>query len=337
MTSIADIVQDAAWLPLRFDPATRTIHFVHLPRAAHAALTFLSSEYLADQQTATVPAGALAQQQWTRAPLHMLFHSAFCCSTLLVRACDVPGQMFGINEPQILNDLALAAHTGRLDPAILDLVLGLLSRPWGDGEAVIVKPSNEANLLIPRMMEALPDARAVLLSSSLDDFLFSIAKKGMWGRIWGRRIFALLKPHARRDPGFDGVSLFQQTDLQIAALAWLLQRAQFEDSLAAFPGRIATLTDRALLARKADCVDALARHVDRPLPAGAAQAIAASPVFAAHAKEQGRAFDDEAKHAERAGVAQAHGEEIAMVVRWADAVAAHMQLSTALAAPLVEG
>ena len=40
-----------------------------------------------------------------QAPIHFIFHSAFCASTMLVRALDVPGSAMGISEPVILNDM----------------------------------------------------------------------------------------------------------------------------------------------------------------------------------------------------------------------------------------
>ena len=33
---------------------------------------------------------------------HFIFHSAFCCSTLLARAFDIEGQSIGLKEPTIL-------------------------------------------------------------------------------------------------------------------------------------------------------------------------------------------------------------------------------------------
>lgn len=326
---------DSDWLAHRFDGARGIVRFLRVPREDHRAATFLDDEYLGAREHLDVPVGDLASMDFgAAAPVHFIFHSAFCCSTLLARAFDLPGRSIGLKEPRILNDLAFEAHNKRLRSDILTLVLALLARTAARGEAVIVKPSNEANILIEPLLAGQPASRAILLSSPLQDFLYSVAKKGMWGRIWARRQHSRLRSFQRRDPGFSANELFEQTDLQIAAMAWLMQRGQFQEVHAAFPGRVRSLDSVALLARKAGQLRACADWFGIVLEAGEAEAVAESGVFSEHAKELGRDYGADVRQAERDALRQTHHEEIDMVANWTEAVARALQIPMTPAAPV---
>lgn len=335
MSDIESVARDPGWLPHRYDPQRRTIRFVRLDRAGHRAATFLDDEYLKNvtaQRDVTVDvllrAGLPAQ------PIHFVFHTAFCCSTLLARALDIEGAAFGYKEPKILNDLAFTALQGRLDRQALDLALTLLARPFATGEVNVVKPGNEANILIDAMLDLRPAARALLLSSALDDFLLSVAKKGMWGRLWARRLYAQLAPRQRRPTGFSGAETFGQTDLQIAALLWCFQRAQFDDLAARLPDRVRGLDASVMLARPAVALKAVASLFGVDLSPARAEAVVASGAFREHSKELGRSYDPAQRAGERAAMQAAHGEEIGMVVTWAEAVATHIGVPMTLPRPL---
>ena len=134
------------------------------------------------------------------APLHFIFHSAYCCSTVLARAVDIEGMSMGLKEPLILNDMVGWRRRGA-DPrrlgAMLDDVLTLLARPFAPGEAVVVKPSNVLNSLAPAMLGLRPQSNALLLYAPLPDFLRSMAQEGALGTALGAR--AVHRPAARRD------------------------------------------------------------------------------------------------------------------------------------------
>jgi len=326
---------DRDWLAHRFDGARGIIRFLRVTREDHRAATFLDDEYLGARPHLDVPIAKLASAQpGGDAPVHFIFHSAFCCSTLLARAFDLPGRSIGLKEPKILNDLALEAHQRRLRPDIVALVLGLLARTAAPGETLVVKPSNEANILIEPLLAARPASKAILLSSPLQDFLYSVAKKGMWGRIWARRQHGRLRTFQRRDPGFSATEMFEQTDLQIAAMAWLMQRAQFLHVASAFPDRARSLDSEQLLASKATILQAAADWFGIAITSEDAAGIAGSDIFAEHAKEIGRRYDPAVRDSERDALRLAHRDEIDMVLRWAEAVAGAMQVPMTQTSPL---
>ena len=137
----ASVVGDPEWLPSRWDRQANTLQFVHLSRADHDSVTFLGDEYLAKLEPASVTLGLpeIAAANAARPPSpHYIFHSAFCCSTLLARALDLPGTAMALKEPQILNTVTQAARAKALSREVLQLIVGLLARPFGASERVII-------------------------------------------------------------------------------------------------------------------------------------------------------------------------------------------------------
>lgn len=335
MPSIDQIVADPAWLPHRYDAGRGVLTFVLLSKEDHRGVTFLSDEYLGQRQAVTAPVTEVRAALSGRAKppaAHFIFHTAFCCSTLLTRAMDRPGRSFGLKEPYLLVELAALGRRGGLDPALLAVALDLFSRSFEAGERIVIKPGNDANLLIAPLLGASPDSRALLLSSALDDFLLSVAKKGMWGRLWARRLYRRVREEGGPDAGFSEAELFQQTDLQIAAMGWILQRARFVEMTARFPGRLVSLDSAALLADRPGTIARLDVHYG--FPAQAREEAGLPDAFAEHAKELGRRYDSAERHRELADLQAIFAEEIGMVVQWATQVAAHMRVPLDMARPL---
>lgn len=326
--SLQQVVRNAEWLPHTFDAAGETLTFVHVPRAAMAGLMFLSDEHFAGNfAKASFPASAVAAEaeKGERAPLHFIFHTSFCCSTLLANALEVPGKSVALKEPDVLINLAnrLIRSDDAANRQRLELVLRLLERPFAPGEAVIVKPTNFANRLLDLALAQRPHSRAVLLYSDVHTFLRSLLKRGMFGRIFGRRLFNQLRAWTPIEFGFTPEQLLEQTDAQIAALAWLMQINHLDSVARAFgPARVTILESNALLADPASSVERAQALFGLGLSAEAVAAIAEGPVFSRHSKFGDRSYDADARAKEHDAATQAHTEELDMVGKWIEAVAA---------------
>ena len=99
MTDAATIAADPAWLPHRIDLPARKVEFLHVPRGELADRGFLADRSAGPRGTATLSFDAVAAAAPKRAQTaHFLFHSAFCRSTLLVRALDRQGAVAGMYD-----------------------------------------------------------------------------------------------------------------------------------------------------------------------------------------------------------------------------------------------
>ena len=316
---------DPRWIAHRYERVRDDVHYRYVPRGEHGGFPFLTDEYVGDHEATTL--GREASVQATaggQAPLRLIFHSAFCASTLLCRAFDRPGLAMGLSEPAILNDIVGIRRRKEAEPKriaqLLDEAMRLLARPWGAGEAVVVKPSNILNPLAAAMLALRPEAKAVLLHAPLPVFLGSVARKGMWCRLWARELLEGLLADGVVDLGFAPEDYFRLTDLQVAAVGWLAQHKLFADVEARFRDRMMRVESEAMLVSPAEHIERIGRHFGLTVDAAMAAEIAGGPAFTRHSKF-GQAFDAEARAAEKVAAEAAHGDEIAKVAEWARAVA----------------
>ncbi|WP_144095559.1 hypothetical protein [Croceicoccus sediminis] len=326
MASAATIIGDPAWMPHRLDMAGRRIQFLKIDRERLGEGPFLAQfEPYGEQDQTWLTLADLQHVAQPGGRLHFIFHTAFCRSTLLAKALDIPEHSVGYSEPGILNDIA--AHGTAAHP-LLPPVLALLARPRSEGEVVFVKPSNHANGLIPPLMAARPDARAIMLSSGCEAFLASIHRKGLPGRSWARRLYLEIQDYAPLNLGMDGRQVFAMSDLQVAGLAWLMNRRWFAMQMAAAGERLRSLDARLVKERAADTVRHTMAFAGAAISDEMAREIANGGTFARDAKTGGAVPTPSESHGETVD------EEIAKVVQWIGQVSASAGIPLEQPAPL---
>jgi hypothetical protein len=314
------LIRDAQWLAHRYDPGHDAVHFRFVPRSRHAQVPFLIDDHLGEVEPLVVRRDDAIVASPPPAPIHFIFHSAYCCSTLLAAAFDIPGLAMGLKEPVVLNDLIGWRHRGAAGPEVaraLDHSLRLLARPFGAGEAVVVKPSNIVNPLIPAMLAMRSGSRALLLHAPLDDYLASIARKGMWGRLWVRDLFGKLLREGMLAPlGIAPDQYLALTDIQVAAAGWLAQHRQFDALARQLGGRVATLNSQTLIDHPHATLAAAADLFGLSLDRERIGAIVDGPVFARDAKT-GATFKEGQRQSDARQGLSVHAEEVEKVSQWA--------------------
>jgi len=324
------VALDSEWLPHTYDVEGTHLTSVLVPRAARSELMFLSDEHFAgnfQKATFAVPAIAAEAAAVSRAPMHFIFHTSFCCSTLLAKALDVPGVSAALKEPDVLINLAnrLIRSDDPANRQRLELVLRLLERPPAAGETVIVKPTNFANRLVEPIMNLRPESRAVLLFSDVETFIRSLLKRGMWGRITARKLFNQLAGWSPLVSGYSVAEVLEYTDVQIAALAWLAQIHHLDAMVRKFgPDRMIVLDSADLIADPAAALKKAQALFELDLSEVQVEKIATGPVFSKHSKFSDRDYSTEAREQDYQAVSKAHADELSIVLEWIKAVAAHL-------------
>lgn len=208
----------------------------------------------------------------------------------------------------------------------------MLARPFGSDKAVVVKPSNVFNALAPAALAIRPRSNAILLYAPLPVFLLSVARKGLWCRLWCRELLEGLMTDGIIDLGFEPSDYFRQSDLQVAAVGWLAQQRLFHRIAGQFgPERIATLNSEQLTANSEGAVKAASLHFGFEVPDELIQQHAA---FATHSKFGG-SFRTQDRQAEYEMAREAYSDEIDKVLVWADAVAKAAAIDITLPSPLI--
>ena len=330
MADPENLVRDPAWMPHRLDLQAGRVLFLRIERERLRDGPFLAGFQpqgagdaawldLETFRSAQVPAGTM----------HFVFHTAFCRSTLLAHALDIPHVAASYSEPGIINDIAAAGDAAL---PLLAPALAFFARPRLAGEAVFVKPSNHANTLIPAMMQARPESRAILLSHPVEAFLSSIHRKGLPGRSWARRLYLEIQRYSPLDLGMDAAASFAMSDLQVAGLAWLLNRRWFAQQMAGARGdAMRSLDGEALVARTAQALAAIGAFTGVAIDDEIAARTARGEVFARDPKS-GRAYEEAATLSADPHVT----EEVTKVAQWIGQVAAQAGVPMDQPRPLLQ-
>ncbi len=242
-SSPAEIIGDSAWFPDNLNLNRNTFGFVYTTREALSRQSFLDARWdRAALARMDVPISEVVAATATqpRPKLNFVWHTAFCCSTLIARCLDSASDNLALKEPQVLISLAEAKRAGNIAQynGALDATFKLLARRQQSNESVLIKPTNAVNNLIGEATRA-TDGRMLFLYSDCKSFLVSIAKKGEMGRIFARRLFGLFAADGHAPAQWPMQKLFELSDLQVAALVWHMQIAEFRRSRDARPsGRI---------------------------------------------------------------------------------------------------
>lgn len=168
---------DARWFPVDLHVQERRYGFLHIDDAVLERSSFLDNRIEASL-TDAIPANADSLGDLRVSDgLSWLFHTSFCGSTLLARVLHAAPHVVCLREPLLLRRLGDAQHAGQSTGILVKQATALLSRPWHPGGAVIVKPTHAALNIAAALLDASIGSRAVVLTSTLDDFLVSNLKK----------------------------------------------------------------------------------------------------------------------------------------------------------------
>ena len=322
--NVSRILEDPEWLPHTFNADGDQIMFLRVQAERRRVAPFLCAEWLSDCSRIALPWEAVnaVSQRLSVVPIHFIFHTAFCGSTLLVRVLDAARVASGLVEPAILLNLhfRLSLSHDEAEQARLRVSLKLLGRPLKAAEAVVAKPSCMANPIAPLMLQNSPSSRAVLLSSDLRTFLLAVAKRGPQGLAWGRRVFESCLENLPMEVGYTRQELARLNGLQVSALAWIARRALFEDMLIRFgPERILQVSSGQLFDDPVRAAQRAASFFGLEFDASSLKALAESNALYTHSKETGRRFDLDARAKQQQMLSSTFGTQADAVVEWAEA------------------
>jgi hypothetical protein len=247
-----------------------------------------------------------------------LFHTSFCCSTLLARLLDFPNHSLALKEPLILRRLSDAELIGRSESSLQQTALNLLFRSVADDCAILVKPTHVALNIANSMLSCLPRAKALLISSTLKDFLVSNIKKSEQTKLkvpeLVERFMSASNYHAQLPPQ----AFSPPTFLCGVALQWHAQRWITNELMNGSNGHnIKLLWETDLLNTPnqtlVDCLDWL----DWSVPENAIE-TQISQITTQHAKSSSRSYNANEKKYEDNLLTDKYHDDIHLALRWSE-------------------
>ena len=265
-------------------------------------------------------------------PPAIIWHTSFCCSTLIAACLDWPGFSLAVKEPRALVELASARLEDKTlaTDELVGVVIGALGRSPTPTERVVLKPSNGANTLIStcsQIAEPTGQGPMLMLYSSCRDYLNAVAwggpivggadlRKGAARSLLAQRALAV-HPRMR----WTAEDLCSLTDFQAAALLWHVQVAEMRAAVEALGRqRVRSLDCAQFLADPSSVLSDIDAFFDLHLgPARVAEIVASSKLHR-YAKKPDEVFDAARRQEIFRRVDKALGPTLDAIVAWSYAL-----------------
>lgn len=314
------LLASADWFPERFDAASANFSFVKADLATIASQTFLDHRWnrAGLEQRSASASSLLCILPQHNPKLNFIWHTGFCCSTLLAKALNDSATNLSICEPQILVNTADAKRAGLFvrRPGFGDipkLTFHLLARKRSPALAVTVKPAPAANVLL-RDAAGQTLGAMLFLYSDCRSFLISTAKLGEEGRKYARRMFLALLGDGHAQAQWPPARLLSLSDLELAALVWHMQIAEFLRSWPMVQARARSLDCDAFLADPLETLIRLGEFLSLDIGSEKLAESVTGPLFRQNAKDPNATLDSRIRREQNDAIARQLGPDLDRIV-----------------------
>ncbi|MHA1544009.1 MAG: hypothetical protein ACTSU8_02630 [Alphaproteobacteria bacterium] len=279
---------------------TGRFEFIEADRKTLSSLPFLDYRFIGEgSEKGSVPVQRAfqilknANLKAPAKPVNFIFHSAFCCSTMIAKTLDIEGKNLSLKEPFALLGLAQYKKNRRNfssdDPnwrVLLDMTLNLLSRPHLENEKTLIKPSNAANNLANEVLNSRLTGNVLFLYSPLERFLISVLNGGVARTGTINQLFSDIVRDQQAHLPIELHEIGFLSPLKKASLMWGLQVTHFQRiAEGETEGRIKTLDCETFLDSPEKTLGRLADFFDFEISSREIENILEGPTFRTHSKD----------------------------------------------------
>lgn len=261
-------------------------------------------------------------------PLHFIFHTGHVGSTLVSRLLDEISGVLPLREPLPFRLLAEAhdvldqpdslLSAPRFD-TLLDAVLRLAARGYGDTTHVIAKATSTAERLGPALLARRPEARAICLNLRPEPYLATLLageNSPVDLRGHGPERMRRLQKLGVATAAFHQLSLGEQ-----AAMSWLTETWSQAEMVKAGGPRVIMVDFERVLGDVAGEMARIVRHYGIACDADVFSGMARSPALARYAKAPEHPYSPELRAQVLADSRARNADEIRKGLAWLEDVA----------------
>ncbi len=257
--------------------------------------------------------------------VHYIFHTAFCCSTLLARQLGSIPTFFVLKEPAVLDQIAELLYNpnnvrlcnSQFNIAdILRVTMALLARTYSSNQVAVIKTSDYCLGIGGHLAHHNSNARVVFLSSPLRAFLLSVLKCPK-RREWARIRLDQSAINSTANIMTTRVPTETMTDGQVAASLWVLYRSLFERLRSTVdPTRIMSIDSDLVAAYPLVTLRDVTRFLGRPVSTKVLLNALSHDVCNVHSKDLTLPYDNAARQDEFRQGELHFGAEADEAIRW---------------------
>jgi hypothetical protein len=320
--------------PLGIDEARHLVSFVRVARDDYRCVAFHDRRFVTSNATMysfnlddlllfNAGSSSLKNQR----PRHYIFHSAFCCSTLLVRYLDlIPGCLV-LKEPALLTQV-----TGMRYPAshkaaevraagewlnLLRLCLTLYTNITAADEVVVIKGSDVCTSLGKVLLEEDVHARIVYITTDLRTFLLSVLKSER-RREFARQRLRIAERNPITSPVLRSLTCKPRHDAEVAVCAWACNRMHANLLRRTGQHRITWLDAEQAVDKPTKTVQLVAAAFELPVDnEEVAKLVSHSSVSSEYSKDSFRTYDRSSRRTELEEIDARFGNEADQGMAWA--------------------
>jgi len=323
--------------PIDIAPETNRLMLVPVSQRTYREASFLDDREIPTGACVAVPLDEAVRRcaaaPTRRAPVHGIFHIAFCGSTLIARCLDRLAGAMVLKEPYSLHDLAERRRRQGTSPAEgeawqgqFQLLTTLLARTYRAGQTAIVKPTDASTNLMGEFVARSDAARALFLYVGAEAFLVALLGDEVRMGFVDQRITDL----SGLVPELDLFREGRWRDLpgaQRASCLWWLHCRLYSNFVTAYPDAPCHSLDfESFLREPRDTLASLARFFALKASPGEID-TAVTATLATHSKERGRPFSASDREKRHRDVARRYRDEIRQGLKCAERLMAEYSVA----------
>jgi hypothetical protein len=324
MNSPQQILSSPEFYPLKIDFQKRVMQFVRMSRDSYQKSVFLDNrtKHLGvDTYEVRIDDLLFGFAGLPRAnrTVHYIFHTTFCCSTLLARYFELLESCHVLKEPGLLTQLALVPNrsTSAWKDAF-EIGIRLLTRTFEPNEYVFIKPHEPVNSLGEIILGQDNLSTITFLSTPLRPFLLAVLKD-QERRNWIRRRVIGAAPTVSASSALASIDPGNLNDAQSASYLWLVNKYLSQRLASGSNGSRVILIDGGLVADSpGEAIRRVATTCGLPLEEQTLRWMVSHPSMQRYSKDISRPYNADSRRDELQELETRLGTEADAAIYWAE-------------------